>query len=95
MSFYRSPFDPLQYLNSLRLDVRLDTRGRIVLDGLNRIPGHKRRQAWQVVKIYDRLLRMQLDAPSEGMRPSVRKLLAQGRITVQEGRYVRTIRPVE
>lgn len=94
MSFHRSPFDPLQYLNSLRLDVRLDTRGRIVLDGLNRIPGHKRRQAWQVVKIYDQLLRMQLDAP-KGMRPSVRKLLAQGRITVQEGRYVRTIRPVE
>ena len=89
MSYHRKLFDPLRYLNSHRLNVRLDQNGRIVLDGMRDVPGHKRRQVWQVVKEYDKLLRMQLDAPCEGMRPSVRKLLAHGKIKVEGGRYVR------
>lgn len=53
------------------------------------VPGHKRRHVWQVVKMYDKLLRIQLDAPNEGMRPSVRKLLAQGKIKAEDGMYVK------
>ena len=89
MPFHRTPFDPLKYLNSLRLDVRLDKEGKIVLDGMKNVPGHKRHQVWHVVKEYDKLLRMQLDAPNEGMRPSVRKLLAQGKLKTKDGKYVK------
>ena len=88
MSYHHAPFDPLKYLNSLRLNVRLGQNGKITLDGMKNVPGEKRRQVWQVVKEYDKLLKMQLDAP-EGMRPSVRKLLAQGKIKMKDGKYVR------
>ena len=85
MNYHRAPFDPLRYLNSHRLNVRLDSKGKIILDGMKNVPGEKRRQVWHVVKEYDKLLKMQLDAPSEGMRPSVRKLLAQGKLRVEGG----------
>ena len=89
MSHVRPPFDPLQFLYDLRLDVRLGRNGKIVLEGMSKIPQERRRQALKVVKVYDKLLRIQLDAPNEGMRPSVRKLLAQGKIKVEGGRYVK------
>ena len=88
MSYVRPPFDPLQFLYSLRLDVRIGKNGKIVLDGMQPLPKERRREALWVVRIYDKLLRMQLEAPHEGMRPSVRKLMAQGKIKVEEGRYV-------
>lgn len=89
MSYHHAPFDPLKYLNSLHLDVRLDQNGKIVLDGMRNVPGEKRRHVWQMVKTYDKLLRMQLDAPDKGMRSSVRKLLAHGKIRVEGGKYVK------
>lgn len=89
MSHVRPPFDPLQFLYDIRQDARLDKNGRIVLDGLSKIPTERRWEALKVVSMYEKLLRMQLDAPNEGMRPSVRKLLAQGKIKVEGGRYVK------
>ncbi len=38
MSHVRPPFDPLQFLYDLRLDIRLGKDGRIVLDGMRKIP---------------------------------------------------------
>ena len=74
----RTPFDPLKFLQSLRLDVELDSKGQITVHGMRFLEPHKAKQARNVLKIYDKLLRMQLDAPSKTMRPSVRKLLALG-----------------
>lgn len=50
-------------------------------------PRHRKRAKW-VLDTYDRLLDMQLDAPKRKVRPSVRKLLAQGKIVIRGGRYV-------
>lgn len=61
-----------------------------MLEGLFRLPLDKRRQAQNVLKIYNKLLLMQLDAPSRSMRPSVRKLLAQGKIMIVDGKYQAT-----
>ena len=41
-----------------------------------------------MVKVYDKLLRMQLDAPKRELRPSVNKLLAQGKIVIKDKKYV-------
>ena len=41
-----------------------------------------------VLKGYDRLLRMQLDAPTPELRPSINKLLAHGKIIIKKGHYV-------
>ncbi|MFP4393440.1 MAG: hypothetical protein ACLFPG_11380 [Desulfohalobiaceae bacterium] len=83
------PFDPLSYLEGyMRLRVDLDPKGKIILRGLGRLePRHAKRALW-VRDTYDRLLRMQLDAPKREMRPSVRKLLAQVRIVIRGGKYV-------
>ncbi len=87
----RTPFDPLDFLEGdLRLDVRLDSKGRIMLDNLFYLPLEKREQARNVLKIYRKLLLMQLNAPKESMRPSVRKLLAQGKIVIVDGKYQAT-----
>jgi hypothetical protein len=47
---------------------------------------------WEKMRIffrsyYDKLLRMQLDAPMREQRPSVNKLLAQGKIVIRNGKY--------
>ncbi|MGM0424547.1 MAG: hypothetical protein ACQEQX_06475 [Thermodesulfobacteriota bacterium] len=60
----------------MKLKVELTSQGKIILHGMSRLhPRHRRRAKW-VLDTYDRLLRMQLDAPKKEMRPSVRKLLA-------------------
>ncbi len=83
------PFDPLRFLQGyMRLEVSLDIRGNIVVDGRSRLePEHWKQVRW-VLNTYDKLLRMQLDAPDKELRPSVRKLLAQGKIVIRGGRYV-------
>ncbi len=88
-SAMRTPFDPLHFLTfELDLDLNLDSQGNIVCDDVWRLTAEKQKQARNVLRIYDRLLRLQLDAPSEKMRPSVRKLLAQGKIEIRNGQFV-------
>jgi len=58
-----------------------------VLDGLAALPEEKQRQARNVVRAYPRLLELQLDAPKRELRPSVRKLMAQGKVEIVNGRY--------
>jgi hypothetical protein len=82
-------FDPLRFLEvQLRLQVTLGRDGKILLHGLNDLSPKRRQQAFKVVKIYDKLLRMQLDAPTRELRPSVNKLLAQGKIVIKDKKYV-------
>jgi ribosome recycling factor len=82
-------FDPLRFLeHQLRLEVRLGQNGKILLYGLNNLSAKRRQQAFKVVKVYDKLLRMQLDAPRREMRTSVNKLLAQGKIVIKNKKYV-------
>ena len=85
----RSPFDPLQYLQSeLRLDLNLDSKGNIVVEGMWQLHPHQKKNANHILKLYGKLLLLQLDAPSKRMRPSVRKLMAQGKIEIRNGQYV-------
>ena len=82
-------FDPLRFLEvQLRLQVTLGQDGKILLSGLNDLSAKRRQQAFKVVKVYDKLLRMQLDASARALRPSVNKLLAQGKIVIKDGKYV-------
>jgi len=79
----RTPFDPLQFLYSLRLNLSLNPEGQIKISGMWALPPHQQKKAKAVLKTYDKLLRLQLEAPSASMRPSVRKLLAQGKIEIK------------
>jgi hypothetical protein len=82
-------FDPLRFLEvQLRLQVTLGQNGKILLQGLNDLSAKRRQQAFNVVKVYDKLLRMQLDASTRELRPSVNKLLAQGKIVIKNKKYV-------
>jgi hypothetical protein len=82
-------FDPLRFLEvQLRLQVTLGRDGKILLHGLNDLSPKRRQQAFKVVKIYDKLLRMQLDAPTRELRLSVNKLLAQGKVVIKNKKYV-------
>ncbi|MFO7801705.1 MAG: hypothetical protein R6V55_05375 [Desulfovermiculus sp.] len=82
-------FDPLRFLEvQLRLQVKLAPNGKIHLYGLNDLSAKRRQQAFKVVQVYDKLLRMQLDAPTRELRPSVNKLLAQGKIVIKNKKYV-------
>ena len=84
----RTPFDPLYYLISeFHLAIDLDSKGRIVAKDMWSLLPHQQKKANAVLKTYDKLLRLQLDAPSSPMRPSVRKLLAQGKIEIRGGEY--------
>ena len=85
----RTPFDPLQYLEyELRLDLSLDSQGGIVVKGMWSLHPHQNQKVQVILKTYDKLLRLQLDAPSRKIRPSVRKLLAQGKIAIRDGQYI-------
>jgi hypothetical protein len=87
----RDPFDPLHYLErAIRVKVRLEKGGRIVLDGLGRLSQQNRRRAMWVLRTYEKLLRLQLDAPKPELRPSIRKLIAQGKLRIVNGTYVRS-----
>ncbi len=66
----------------------MDSRGRIMALGWYDLPEHKKMKAQKVIRIYGKLLRMQLDAPSKEKRYSVRKLMAQGKIVIRGGEYV-------
>lgn len=66
----------------------LDNKEQIRLDGYYSLSLKKRKQVDSALANYRPLLLMQLDAPNKGMRPSVRKLLAQGKVVVKDGRYV-------
>ncbi len=82
----RKLFDPLHYLErDLRLKVGVDKKGQILLDGLSFIGQQNIDRALWVVRTYDRLLRIQLN---DSRRPSVYKLIAQGKLEVRKGRYV-------
>lgn len=82
-------FDPMRFLEvQLRLQVTLGQNGKIMLHGLNDLSPKRRKQAFNVVKVYDKLLRMQLDTPTRELRPSVNKLLAQGKIVIKNKKYV-------
>ncbi len=85
----QTPFDPLQYLQSLYLDLDLSANGQIKVSGMWSLEHHQQKKARAVLSTYDKLLRLQLDAPSRSMRPSVRKLLAQGKIEIRDGQYCR------
>ena len=80
-------FDPLKFLeHQLRLNVRTDRNGQIKLDGISKYGEEWRKQAIWVTRKYDKLLRMQLSDPR---RPSVYKLIAQGKIMIKKGFYVK------
>jgi len=55
------------------------------MHGLNDLSPERRKQAFNVVKVNDKLLRMQLDAPTRELRPSMNKLLAQDKIVIKKG----------
>ena len=78
----RKPFDPLLFLErTLELRVYYFKRGNhIVLDGLAALPEEKQNQARQVVRMYPRILELQMDTQKLGLRPSIRKLMAQGKV---------------
>lgn len=58
-------FDPLRFLErQIWLQVTLDQNGKILMHGLNDLSPKRRQQAFNVIKIYDKLLRMQLGAPT-------------------------------
>ena len=60
-------FDPLRFLeHQLWLQVTVGQNGKILLSGLNELSANRRQQAFRVVKVYDKLLRMQLDASKSG-----------------------------
>jgi hypothetical protein len=85
-----NPFDPLNYLEKqLRLRVNLAEDGRVLVGGLSSLPGHRKKKAVWVVNNYKELLKMQLNAESPQMRPSVRKLLAQDKLRIENGRYLK------
>ncbi len=80
-------FDPLYYLQrELRLKAWIDNKDQILLDGLNYLSRQQVQKALWVVRTYDKLLRIQLGDPR---RPSVYKLIAQGKLEVRKGRYVK------
>lgn len=84
-----TPFDPLRFLQvEYSLELSLDSSGNIVADGMRSLYPHQKNKAKAVLSTYGKLLRLQLDAPSRSMRPSVRKLLAQGKIEIRGGQYV-------
>lgn len=85
----RRPFDPLGFLeDELRLEAILDPRGSIILKGMGSLaPRNRKRAKWEL-DTYDKLLRLQLDAPKREMWPSVRKLQAQGKIVIRGGKYM-------
>ena len=85
----RTPFDPLFFLErELRLRVFLGSKGNISVHGLEELSPKRQTKARKIIDIYNDLLLLQLDAPDRGMRPSVRKLMAQGKIAICEGKYV-------
>ena len=72
----RTPFDPLQFLEyEMHLDLSLNPEGQIKVIGMWALPPHQQKKAKAILKTYGKLLRLQLEAPSSPMRPSVRKLL--------------------
>lgn len=73
----------------LRLDLSLTPYGQIVVKGMWSLPIHQQKKAKAVLKTYNRLLKLQLNVPGRTMRPSVRKLLAQGKVEIRDGQYVR------
>lgn len=86
MSRQRKLFDPHSYLQrELRLKVWIDHKDQILLDGLNSHGPQNIDRALWVVRTYGRLLRIQITDPR---RPSVYKLIAQGKLEVRKGRYV-------
>ena len=85
-----TPFEPLQYLEyELSLDVCLSLENQITAKGMCSLHPHQKHKAHAVLKTYNKLLKLQLNAPSRKMRPSVRKLLAQGKIEIKGGQYVK------
>ena len=89
------PFDPLLFLErTLRLKVFYSKRGtHIVLHGLAALSKERQRQARWVVAHYPWILELQLDAPTRELRPSIRKLMAQGKVEIVKGRYRVKVRP--
>lgn len=84
----QEPFDPLIFLErQLLLTVRLDESGNILVYGVSGLSPGKRRQVSWVVRTYAGLLRLQLKASKPELRPSVRKLMAQGKVGIKKGRY--------
>ncbi len=82
-------FDPLYFLqHRLLLKVWIDKNNQIKLDGISRLGKEWRKKAVWVLRNYDKLLRMQLNDPRY---PSVYKLIAQGKITIQKGQYVKVL----
>lgn len=75
------------------LTVRLDEAGRILLYGMSGLHPRKKGQATWVVRTYEGLLRLQLDATKPELRPSVRKLMAQGKVEIVNGRYRVSLKP--
>ena len=87
--YEQAPVRPLRFLeNQLLLAVVLGKDNRVHLEGISRLPLKKRRQAKWVLDNYEGLLRLQLDAPKRGLRPSVQKLLAQSKIRIENRHYV-------
>jgi hypothetical protein len=83
------PFDPLRYLENLRLETFLSKDNQIILKGISRIPARDKKKAIWVLTNYEELLKMQLNADKPELRPSVRKLLAHGKIVIMNGRYIK------
>jgi hypothetical protein len=80
-------FDPLRYLRrNLKCEVTLDPNGeiRLVFAGWQQEPTIRKARA--VLHSYRSLIKFQL----ENNGASVRKLLAQGKIQLRDGRFIRS-----
>lgn len=76
-------FDPLRFLRTeLYAEVLIGQEG-IELRFTGRVEAHQRSKAMRLAKFYEKLLRLQI----ENQGASVQKLLGQGKIKLEGGRY--------
>ena len=84
----QEPFDPLIFLErQLLLTVRMEETGTILVYGISKLHSNKQKQVSWTVRTYAGLLRLQLNASKPELRPSVQKLMAQGKVGIKNGRY--------
>jgi hypothetical protein len=90
----RVPFDPLKFLeHQLLLTVRLDEASTILVYGASSLAPRRQQQVTWIVRTHAGLLRLQLYAYRPELRPSVRKLMAQGKVEIVNERYRVKVRP--
>lgn len=84
-----SLFDPLRRLRvDLRAYASIGQDGGLHIEFQGKVLPHERKKALAIARAYEKLIRLQL----ENGGASVQKLLAQGKIRIESGRYVASTR---